>query len=149
MEGTRSQRVLIVEDDETVRGFLIRALEGQDCEPFGVHSGEQALEAITTPPGVAAVLIDGILPDMHGFRLAQRIIEEPAGQLVGICFVTGAVRDTTQVSAGIGALCKPVRLGELRRAVAELLHWRDAGGSPAEDRRTSLHRVEQVFLVGP
>ena len=149
MEGTRFPRVLIVEDDETVRGFLLRALEGLDCEAFGVANGEQALRHITTPPGVAAVLVDGILPDMHGYRLAERMLDEPAGRLVGICFVTGALRETTPVLAGVGALGKPVRLAELRETVAALLRWRDAGGSALDERREALSRVQESFLVGP
>ena len=149
MEGSTSDRILVVEDDETVRGFLIRALEGQSCQPVGAQNGEQAIRAITTPPGVAAALIDGILPDMHGFRLAQRIVEEPAGHFVGVCFVTGAVRDGTRFTAGVGALAKPVRLNDLRGAVSELLRWRETGGSSVEDRRAALAALEQVFLVGP
>ncbi len=149
VEGTRIPRVLIVEDDETVRGFLAKAIESQGCEWVGAATGETALEAINTPPGVSAMLIDGILPDMHGFRLAQRIIEEPAGRLVGICFVTGALREGHRVQAGVGALSKPVRLAELRGVVDEMVAWRAAGGSAAEARREALGRIEQVFLVGP
>lgn len=149
MEGKTSPRVLIVEDDDTVRGFLIRALEGRDCEPVGAPNGEVALTAMSTPPGVAAMLIDGILPDMHGFHLAERVIEEPAGRLVGICFVTGALRDACTFKAGVGALSKPVRLNELRGVVGEMLSWRSAGGSPLEDRRSALRRIEEAFLVGP
>jgi hypothetical protein len=29
-----------------------------------------------------------------------------------------------------------------------LLTWRDAGGSPAQDRRAALAQLEQIFLVG-
>src|SRR5207302_2016352 len=137
-----SPRVLIVEDDDTVRGFLVRALEGVDCEPMGASSGEKALETITTPPGVAAVLIDGILPDMHGFHLAERVVEMPEGRLVGVCFVTGALRDASSFKAGVGALSKPVRLADLRRMVNEMLSWRTSGGSPIADRRLSLRQIE-------
>ena len=144
-----SPRVLIVEDDETVRGFLVRALEGVACEPIGVANGEAALDTIGTPPGVAAVLIDGILPDMHGFHLAERVVEMPAGRLVGVCFVTGALRDATTFTSGVGALSKPVRLADLRRMVTEMLSWRTGGGSPVEDRRLALRHIEQAFLVGP
>lgn len=141
--------MLIVEDDETVRGFLIRALEGEECEPVSASSGEEALAKITTPPGVAAALIDGVLPDMHGFRLAERVMEEPAGRFVGVCFVTGALRDGASMVAGVGALGKPVRLAELRSAVSTMLRWRESGGSPIDERRAALRRIQQSFLVGP
>src|SRR5438105_6943709 len=143
MEGKKFPRILIVEDDDTVRGFLVRALESSACEPIGVPNGEAALETVTAPPGVAGVLIDGILPDMHGFHLAERIVGMPEGRLVGVCFVTGALRDAGSFSAGVGALSKPVRLDDLRRVVAQMLEWRSGGGSALEDRRTALRQIEQ------
>jgi len=149
MEGKGSPRVLIVEDDDTVRGFLIRAMESVGCEPLGVPNGEAALEAVSTPPGVAAILIDGILPDMHGFQLAQRVVDMPEGRYVGVCFVTGALREASSCEAGVGALSKPVRLDALRRVVADMLAWRSSGGSPTDERRAVLRQIEQAFLVGP
>jgi len=149
MEGKRSPRILIVEDDDTVRGFLVRALESTGAEPLGVPNGEAALEAVSTPPGVAGVLIDGILPDMHGFQLAGRIVGMPEGRYVAVCFVTGALRDSSSFAAGVGALSKPVRLDALRGVVAKMLAWREAGGSPTEERQDVLRQIEQAFLVGP
>jgi two-component system cell cycle response regulator CpdR len=141
--------MLIVEDDDTVRGFLVRALESTGCDPLGVPNGEAALAAVGAPPGVAGVLIDGILPDMHGFQLAQRIVGMPEGRVVAVCFVTGALREATGFTAGVGALSKPVRLDALRGAVEQMVAWRAAGGSPVEARQAALNRIEQAFLVGP
>jgi two-component system cell cycle sensor histidine kinase/response regulator CckA len=149
VEGAEHRRVLIVEDDEAVRGFLARALETFDCEPVGVANGEEALRLITEQGGVAAVLVDGILPGMHGFRLAERVLEEPEGRRTALCFVTGAIRDPAPIVAGVGALGKPVRLAELRTTLEDMFRWRDSGGSPLKDRRAVLERVEQSFLVGP
>jgi two-component system cell cycle response regulator CpdR len=149
MEGNQTPRILIVEDDDTVRGFLERALESCGCLPLGVPNGEAALAAISEPPGVAGVLIDGILPDMHGFHLAQRIVAMPEGRFVAVCFVTGALRESSSFDAGVGALSKPVRLDALRGVVQQMLAWRSAGGSALEARQQALRRIEQAFLVGP
>jgi two-component system cell cycle response regulator CpdR len=149
MTQSAARRVLIVEDDETVRGFLIRALEGGGFQPIGVRTGEEALDVVRSRPGVEAALIDGILPDTHGVRLAEAIIDDPAGAGVAICFVTGALRENHVAVAGVGALGKPLRLAELLTAVESLLTWRDHGDVPVEDRRTALRRLEHGFLVGP
>jgi hypothetical protein len=42
-----------------------------------------------------------------------------------------------------------MRLKELITIVAELLMWRDSGGSPTAERRAALERFEHAFLVGP
>lgn len=149
MPGKGVSRVLIVEDDDMVRGFLSRVLEREGYQPLGVRTGEEALSHIRTPPGVDAVLIDGILPDMHGVRLAYSILDEPTGTLVPICFVTGALRDAKELVAGVGALGKPVRLADLTGVVEMMMGWRTRGGSPIENRREALRRMEQGFLVGP
>lgn len=132
-----------------MQGFLCRVLERAGYEAVGARNGEEALAAAHSAEGVDAVLIDGILPDMHGVRLAEALLDDPAASLVPLCFVTGAIRDNRPIEAGVGALGKPVRLREVEAAVEEMLAWRRAGGSPRQARQASLRRLEQVFLVGP
>jgi CheY-like chemotaxis protein len=140
-------RVLVVEDDDAVRGFLTFALENGGHAALGVSSGEEAMAVLRTTP-TAVILIDGILPDMHGIRLARAILDDPAFERVGISFVTGAIREGRSATAGVGALSKPLRARDLVVAVETLLSWRAAGGSPAAERRASLAELEQIFLVG-
>ena len=149
MSEIAAPRVLVAEDDEAVRGFLSRALERGGCEPIGVRTGEEALQHIRTPPGVALALIDGLLPDMHGVRLAESILADPASTHVALCFVSGAIREHQAPVAGVGALSKPVRLREFLDALEALLAWhRSAGDAPAA-RRAALQQLQQSFLVGP
>jgi CheY-like chemotaxis protein len=145
-EGT-PHTVLIVEDDDGVRGFLTFALERGGYSALGVRTGEEAMAALhrTAAP---VILIDGILPDMHGVRLARAILGEPGLEEVAISFVTGALRDGRHAEAGVGALSKPLRVRDLTDAVADLLRWRDGGGSPVAERLLALARLEHLFLVG-
>jgi two-component system cell cycle response regulator CpdR len=149
MFGREMSRVLIVEDDETVRGFLCRALERGGYQPIAVRTGEEALATVRAPEGVDVALIDGILPDMHGVRLAEELLNDAAAAQLPLCFVTGALRGHVPAVAGLGALGKPFRIHELHASVAALLDWRAGGGSPIEERWASLRRLEQGFLVGP
>jgi DNA-binding response OmpR family regulator len=139
--------VLVVEDDDAVRGFLAYALESGGHAALGVRSGEEAIAALREAP-IGVILIDGILPDMHGIRLARAILDDVAFDDVAITFVTGAIRDGRSAVAGIGALSKPLRARDLNEAVDVLLRWRAAGGSPIADRRAALALLEHIFLVG-
>jgi DNA-binding response OmpR family regulator len=112
-----------------------------------VRSGEEAIAALREAP-IGVILIDGILPDMHGIRLARAILDDAAFDDVAITFVTGAIRDGRSAVAGIGALSKPLRARDLNEAVDVLLRWRAAGGSPIADRRAALALLEHIFLVG-
>ena len=142
-----SALVLVVEDDDAVRGFLTFALENGGHQALGVRSGEEAMGVLSETP-VAIILIDGILPDMHGIRLARAILDDATFERVAISFVTGAIRDGRTPRAGVGALSKPLRARDLVEAVEVLLRWREAGGSPAPERRAALAELEQIFLVG-
>ena len=139
--------VLVVEDDDAVRGFLTYALESGGFATSGVRTGEEAMAALRDTPA-EVVLIDGILPDMHGIRLARAILEDSDLQLVAISFVTGAIRDGRPATAGVGALSKPLRARDLVEAVSGLLLWREAGGSPTSQRSAALAELEHIFLVG-
>jgi two-component system OmpR family response regulator len=139
--------ILIVEDDDGVRDFLTFALERGGYSAIGVRTGEEAMTELhrTTAP---VILIDGILPDMHGVRLARAVLAEPGLEQVAISFVTGALRDGRPAEAGVGALSKPLRVRDLTDAVAALLAWREAGGSPVAERVAALAHLEHLFLVG-
>ena len=139
--------VLVVEDDDAVRGFLTYALESGGHTTLGVRTGEEAMAVLRDTPS-AVILIDGILPDMHGIRLARAILEDPDLQLVAISFVTGAIREGRTPTAGVGALSKPLRARDLVESVNGLLRWREAGGSPPSQRRAALAELEHIFLVG-
>ena len=139
--------VLVVEDDDAVRGFLTYALQSGGHATLGVRTGEEAMAVLRTTPA-AVILIDGILPDMHGIRLARAILQDPKLKRVAISFVTGAIRDGRPATAGVGALSKPLRARDLVESVNGLLRWRAAGGSPPAERRAALAELEHIFLVG-
>jgi len=141
--------VLVVEDDSLVRTFVRFALERGGMSVVEADSGEAALRHAG---GAAfdAVLVDGLLPDMHGVELAARLLDDPGTAGLPICFLSGAVQARTRPSlAGFGCLVKPVRPNDLVAQIETLLQWRLAGGSPADERRRALRALENGFLVGP
>ena len=140
--------VLVVEDDALVRTFIRFALERDGISVVEAETGGEALSRIGTEP-LDAVLADGLLPDMHGVGLADRILDHPAAAALPICFLSGAVQGRITATAGMGCLSKPVRPVQLTDQLRALVAWRDQGGSPIEQRRAALRRLEAGFLVGP
>ncbi len=141
-------RVLVVEDDQLVRTFIRFALERDGMEVVEAEAGGAALERLAAEP-FDVVLADGLLPDMHGVQLATRILDGEATSATPICFLSGAVPSRIPTVAGIACLSKPVRPIHLTEQIRGLAAWRDAGGSPVEERRAALRRLESGFLVGP
>lgn len=131
-----------------VRSFLARALEAGGYVPVVTQNGEEALAALDAEP-IAVALVDGILPDMHGVRLARAIVERQGPEPVGVCFVTGGITESSAPVAGVGVLSKPMRMAHLLATIGDLCGWRAGGGSPLTERLQALERFEHAFAVGP
>ena|SRR2546421_1989188 len=149
MSGPGEGTVLVVDDDRMVRSFIRHALARGGLEIEEAFDGRAALQRLGAGGRIDAVLLDGLLPDMHGVALARRLIDRPGGDRLPICFLTGAVRGKLAAAAGIGCLPKPARPSELVGEVRALIAWAAGGGSPADERHAVLSQLEQGFLVGP
>jgi DNA-binding NtrC family response regulator len=67
-----SPRILVVDDEDTIRHVLRRVLERRGCTVLDAGTAEGALEIVAdNDPEVA--LVDIVLPDMNGLKLAQEI----------------------------------------------------------------------------
>ena len=120
MDMSGSTRVLVVEDDESIRDFVHMALADAGYEVVEASDGVVALALIgTSRPDV--ILLDMLMPVMDGWNFARLYHERP-GPHVPIIVVTAA-RDAAaragQINAA-GFLAKPFRLDALFACVAEV-----------------------------
>lgn len=79
-------RILLAEDDESMRTYLARALENAGYEVVAVGSGTAALPWIETAY-FDLLLTDIVMPEMDGIELAQRCGEMSPDTKV--MFITG------------------------------------------------------------
>jgi PAS domain S-box-containing protein len=86
LKGT--ERLLIVEDDDTVRGFGVRVLTGLGYQIIEARSPGEALEYCReNKGGIDLILADVVLPGMSGADLVNRIREfSPSTRVL---YVTG------------------------------------------------------------
>jgi DNA-binding response OmpR family regulator len=139
--------ILIVEDDDLVRSFLCRALTGLSDDIDACATGAEALRAVARRR-YGAILLDGLLPDIHGIELARQFVRHGNAARTGICFVSGSLRHPQSMRHGVSALPKPLRLRELLDAVGLLIAWHDsADGAPA-NRLAALDLLSADLLVG-
>jgi two-component system cell cycle response regulator CpdR len=115
-------RILLAEDDESMRGFLVRALEKAGHDVIAFANGEEAYERLKTEP-FTLLLTDIVMPKMDGIELARRASEHDPD--LKIMFITGfaAVILNNDVAAPKDArvLSKPFHLKDLVREVDRLL----------------------------
>jgi DNA-binding response OmpR family regulator len=140
------QRILIVEDDVDLAGFLSAELEGQNFIVEVVHDGEAALAALEDKSRYNLLILDLNLPKLDGISLIDRV--RPNQPKLPMMVLTGRSRIEDKVKAfQTGAddcLTKPFSLLELVARVHALLR-RNSGTIPncSKVGDLTLHREER------
>lgn len=133
---TTPARVLLVEDDPSIRRFVALALEESPIELLQCTSVAQALERLAEG-GVALVITDLMLPGESGMGLVQRLAEAPAlrrGALVAVysAGITPTVREQLESMHVWRILSKPTSVLALDACVREALAaWQPVGAQSA------------------
>jgi two-component system cell cycle sensor histidine kinase/response regulator CckA len=119
-----SETILLVEDEDAVRGLTRRCLESSGYTVLQAASAEEALPIAASHTGrLDLLLTDVIMPGASGPELARRLLEKRPGTRV--LYVSGYT-DASMASQGAlddGAsfLQKPFTLESLARKVREVL----------------------------
>ncbi|MFM9943105.1 MAG: cell cycle two-component system response regulator CpdR [Hyphomicrobiaceae bacterium] len=116
------KRILLAEDDDSMRDFLARALERAGYEVIAHDNGADALVRLKQEP-FSLLLTDIVMPRMDGIELArQAAVLDPE---LKIMFITGFAavilnNDATPLKDA-RVLSKPFHLKDLVREVDKIL----------------------------
>ena len=117
--------ILVVDDEEDVRTYLLVALADAGARIREAASGEEALaETRTRPPDL--ITLDLALPDQDGIGVFQELREDPTTRDVPVCIVTGrpelrSLIYEKPVAPPDGFLSKPLRPEQLVSTVRRIL----------------------------
>lgn len=115
-------RVLVMEDDPSVRSLLHTLLDSEGYDVVTAADGLSGLEQASARPP-ALVLLDIMMPDLGGLRVLQELRADPALAEVPVVVLTGRVEAVPQLEADLGdrsVFVKPFGVPELLARVAEL-----------------------------
>ncbi len=124
-EGTRSETILVCEDDEDVRGYSVEVLRELGYRVLSAPDGPSALTLLQQQASrIDLLFTDVVLPGgMTGADLARR-----ARELVPelkVLFTTGYARDAIvhqgRLDAGVELITKPFAYAELAGRIRDLL----------------------------
>ena len=125
-------RVLVVEDDPSVRGLLHTLLSAEGYEVATASDGLAGLvKAATTSP--ALILLDLMMPDLGGLRVLEELRRDPALADTPVLVVTGKVEAVPAMRELVGddsVFVKPFGVAQLLERVGEL-----TGGGPGAGGR--------------
>jgi CheY-like chemotaxis protein len=130
MSNQSWNKVLIVDDEPTIRWALAEALRGWDYETIEAENGAATLAALVTERP-EAVLLDINLPDSSGLNLLREI-KGRNPEAVVIMITAETLFDNAVEALRGGAddfIGKPIKLEELRFALDQALMLRRQGHS--------------------
>lgn len=120
-------RILLAEDDNSVRYFLARSLEKAGHEVLAFADGEDAVPALNAGP-FDLLISDIVMPKMGGIELAMRAKEISEG--LPVIFITGFAAVTVEALENVEGisqmLSKPFHLNSLVEAVDHALEAKEA-----------------------
>ena len=116
-------KVLVVEDDQDVRVFVVNALHEIGYATVEAGHAEAALRALDEHPDIDILLTDVVMPGINGRQLAARAQEKHPGLIV--VYMTGYTRNAIVhnglVDPGVAFLPKPFTVAQLAPKVSRAL----------------------------
>lgn len=117
------RRILIVDDEATIRTLLKCAVAGPGIDLFEADSAERALESATRHAPFDLVITDVLMPGMDGVDLAGRLRDQGLAEkflfISGFCDLQSLEKRIQGLRAEF--LAKPFSIQELIRIVRILL----------------------------
>jgi two-component system cell cycle response regulator CpdR len=116
------QKILLAEDDNDMRRFLVKALETAGYSVMSYDNGLSAYHRLREEP-FELLLTDIVMPEMDGIELARRASELDPD--IKIMFITGfaavALNPDSQAPKDAKVLSKPFHLRDLVNEVQKVL----------------------------
>ncbi len=113
-------RILLAEDDDSLRGFLARALERAGYEVTACSDGDQAMAVLGEDWDL--LLTDIVMPGADGIEVAREAAQRHPG--LRIMFITGFAAVALagdRAPAGAKVLSKPIHLREIVSEVERMM----------------------------
>ena len=120
---TSRRKVLLVDDDASVRSFVTELLTTYGYDTEGVESGEEAVKRLSAGEQPSVMLLDLLLPGMGGMEVLERV--KHMGAKVPVIVLSSVGQTKTVVEAmKAGAsdyLVKPFEEEELELAIENVV----------------------------
>ena len=132
------RKVLVLEDEANIRGFIVINLRRAGYEVVEAESGEEALEKLKAQKDIRVALLDVMLPGIDGFEVCRRLRANDAN--IGIIMLTARSQEMDKVTGLMtGAddyVTKPFSPAELTARVDALM--RRSGAAEPEEKSGEL-----------
>lgn len=128
------KKVLVLEDESSIRSFIVLNMRRAGYEVIEAESGEEALRKLQENKDVLVALLDVMLPGIDGFEVCRRIRSTNAH--IGIIMLTARAQEVDKVTGLMtGAddyVTKPFSPAELTARVDAIIRRSGLAGEKQE-----------------
>jgi DNA-binding response OmpR family regulator len=140
-------KVLVIDDEAPIRLLCRVNLEAEGVDVVEAADGEQGLE-VARAEEPDAILLDVMLPGLHGWAVAERLLEDETTRNIPIIFLTARadLRDRARGMdlGGVDYVTKPFNPVELAPLVRDVVAAVERGDREAL-RRDKLAELRALF----
>ena len=140
-------KVLVIDDEAPIRLLCRVNLEAEGIEVVEAGDGEEGLE-VARAEEPDAILLDVMLPGLHGWAVAERLLEDERTSNIPIIFLTARadLRDRARGMdlGGVDYVTKPFNPVELAPLVRDVVAAVERGDREAL-RREKLNELRALF----
>nr|HDM99882.1 sigma-54-dependent Fis family transcriptional regulator [Deltaproteobacteria bacterium] len=144
-------KILIVDDDQSLREFLEILLAKEGCDTFSASSGEKALRLMENNEDISLVISDVKMPGIDGMTLLKEIKTKYPD--VPVILITAfASLDNAMAAMKEGAwdyLTKPFRLEEIREVVGKALETKPKAPYMIRDVADKIYKLDNMLTKSP
>ena len=135
------RKVLIMEDEENIRSFVVINLKRAGYQAVEAATGQEALDKLRENPDIGVAILDIMLPDIDGFEVCRRI--RATNKQMGIIMLTARTQEMDKVTGLMNGaddyVTKPFSPAELTARIDAL--FRRIGGDNSGD--------DELLVQGP
>jgi len=118
-------KILVVDDEEEIRGLLCSFLEGQGYQVVLASDGNEALDLVETE-NAQVIILDIKLPGLNGIEVCKRLKAQEKTRSIPVIIITG-FGDNKLLALDVGAddfVNKPFDMADLLIRVRSALRIR-------------------------
>lgn len=147
MKGNR-YKILVVDDDETIRELLSAALSSKGHQCHAASDGAEALDKCISTR-FDAVISDIVMPEMNGLLLATQLTSRypdlPVMLMTG--FINEYVYDDAVTAGASDFICKPLSIEEFLARFDKMMNHRETA-SRIRNQESTLEDISRQMISG-
>ena len=89
MSNQTRKRILIVDDDDLLRNFYVKVINGEGFEAVSASNGDEAIDELKQNSDFSLAIVDLLMPIRTGWELIEYMKEDESFKDIPIIALTG------------------------------------------------------------